>query len=178
MAYVILSFLVLFLGPLRSFITAQKKWKRGLKSPPRLFLNRVADYIVKGVYHPYTLPVKFWLSCSGFLFWPSRSGCPTFELPFLQPEPTTPGGASTIPWASTTPAWAFLTPGHRWALFLQQQTSITVYRFLTKENKLLFLQKTNESLPFPFSVYIHIYWNGSIYIYRYMYIYTKFGKSI
>ncbi len=43
---------------------------------------------------------------------------------------------------------------HRWARLLKQQRSITVYRLLTKENKLLF--------PFPFS--LKIYWNGNIYI--------------
>ncbi len=48
---------------------------------------------------------------------------------------------------------------HRRARLLKQQTSITVYRLPTKENK----QKFAVS---GFRIYIH--WNGSIYIYIYI----------
>jgi hypothetical protein len=45
---------------------------------------------------------------------------------------------------------------HTWANLLKEQTSITVYRLPTKENKLAFsvfrFQKTKGGLPFPFSV--------------------------
>jgi hypothetical protein len=57
---------------------------------------------------------------------------------------------------------------HRWARLRKQQTSITVYRLLTKENK----------LPFPLSIFSknmlkwkHIFTYIYIYMYIYMYIY-------
>ncbi len=74
---------------------------------------------------------------------------------------------------------------HRLARLLKQQTSITVHCLPTKKNKLpssvFHLQKTDGSLPFPFSVssvlhiyiciYIYIYISVSRYIFIYIYIY-------
>jgi hypothetical protein len=72
---------------------------------------------------------------------------------------------------------------HKRASMLKQQSSITVYRLLTKENKLLFsvfvfrLQQTNGSCCFPC---IHIYVKRNciyiclynVYIYVYVYVYV------
>jgi hypothetical protein len=64
---------------------------------------------------------------------------------------------------------------HRSAHLLQQQTSITVYRLTTKENKLsfcfLFAENKWKTTVSVFRIYIYMdkYWNGSIYsIYIYI----------
>jgi hypothetical protein len=55
-----------------------------------------------------------------------------------------------------------ITDHHRWALLLEQQSSIAVYCLLTKENNIPFsiCSKKNGNCHFPYT-YIHI----SIYIY-------------
>ncbi len=70
---------------------------------------------------------------------------------------------------------------HRWARLRKRQTSITVYRLLTKENKLPFsFLAYKRMVPFSVLIYISILKRQHVYIYIdiYTYIHTSVSMYI